>query len=242
MSTLQRVLGFGLLLVGLAPLALAGEGKKGDANDPAAIKSTKKEKGQLAAGMNFNKDLGLSFDSLNTLGPRIDEATRNADPVALANLSRELAVAEKVSGKKAMLTSEELWKQAEQLAEMRRVPAELKALTLMAPDDGAREKLARLAEVADKHDSDQARQVKSGERAKGITGTLHVINKTDDVLQIYVNGFHAGTVGRFGSVEFRVRDPEGGQTYLRAETIDGDEYVMTVSNPRATYDWVISEG
>jgi regulator of replication initiation timing len=241
MSKLQRVLGLSVLLVGLVSLGLADEPKKGDP-DEQEIKTAKKEKGQLATGINFNKALGLSFDSLSTLGARIDQARRDGDPVALANEANELAVAEKVSGKKASLTSEELWKQAEQLAEMRRVPTELKALSLMIPEDTAREKLSKLAEAADKREMEQARRVKAGERQKGITGTLKIVNKTDDVLQIYVNGFHVGWVGRFGTTEFRVGDPEGGQTYLRAESVDGDEYVTTVSNPRAVYTWVIAEG
>jgi hypothetical protein len=236
-----RVLGLSLLLIGLASLSMADDPKKGDAGEQD-IKSTKKEKGQLATSINFNKALGLSFDSLSTLGARIDQARRDGDPVTLANEANELAIAEKVSGKKASLTSEELWKQAEQLAEMRRVPAELKALSLMVPEDTAKEKLSKLAEAADKREMEQVRRIKAGERQKGISGTLKVINKTDDVLQIYINGFHVGWVGRFGTAEFRVGDPEGGQTYLRAESVDGDEYVTTVSNPRAVYNWVIAEG
>jgi hypothetical protein len=234
----SALLALGLCAAGLASLSLADEPTK------VQIESTKKkaEKGQPASNINFSKALGLSFDSLNTLGARIDAARRTPDPVALASMANELAIAEKVSGKKASLTSEELWKQAEQLAEMRSISTELKALSLMAADSNARDKLTKRAADAEKSEALQRDAVKQGVRTRGINGTLRVVNKTDDVLYVFVNGFRAGQVGRFGVADFYLQDSLEGQTYLRAESLDGDEYVQTVSNPRNYYQWTISEG
>src|SRR5262249_14969347 len=56
-----------------------------------------------ASAINFRKELDLPFDSLRTLGARIESARRKPDPVALAHAAHELAVSEKVSGKTASL-------------------------------------------------------------------------------------------------------------------------------------------
>jgi uncharacterized protein (TIGR03000 family) len=81
-----------------------------------------------AATINFRKELKLPFDSLSTLGSRIDAARRKPDPVALAHAASELAVSEKVSGKQASLTSKMLAKEAGELAGMRRQEQELMAV------------------------------------------------------------------------------------------------------------------
>jgi hypothetical protein len=79
------------------------------AEDPAAqdkeVVDSKVSRRPSAASVNFRKELNLPFATLGTLGPCIAAARRHADPVALAHAASELAVAEKVSGKKASLTS-----------------------------------------------------------------------------------------------------------------------------------------
>jgi hypothetical protein len=85
-----------------------------------------------AAAVNFRQQLGLPFPSLGTLGTRIDAARRAHDPVSLANTSSELAVAEKVAGKKASLTSTQLFNESVELAKMRRKEKELQALVRIA--------------------------------------------------------------------------------------------------------------
>ena len=105
------LLSFGLLSVA------GGDAPKQD--DPAAADKekidTKATPRPSAAGVKFRKELGLPLSSLNTLGTRIDAARRAHDPVALAHAASELATAEKVSGKKASLTSLELAKESAEL-------------------------------------------------------------------------------------------------------------------------------
>jgi uncharacterized protein (TIGR03000 family) len=81
-----------------------------------------------ARTINFNKEYGLPFDSLGTLGSRIDAARRKPDPVALAHAAGELKVAEKVSGKTASLTSKALLAESKELAALRRQVAEMRAV------------------------------------------------------------------------------------------------------------------
>jgi hypothetical protein len=81
-----------------------------------------------ASSINFRRELKLPFDSLSTLGSRIDAARRKPDPVALAHAANELATAEKVSGKKASLTSKQLAKDAAELAGLRKQESELNAV------------------------------------------------------------------------------------------------------------------
>src|SRR5262249_12442816 len=93
-----------------------------------AVVDSKVEKKPLAASVDFRKELNLPYPSLGTLGSRIDSARKAPDPVSLAHSANELAVAEKVSGKKASLTSNQVLKEAQELAKLRRQEAELKAL------------------------------------------------------------------------------------------------------------------
>jgi hypothetical protein len=122
----------GLAVVGFLALACFALGQAPQKNDAGAedqeVVSSKVSQRPAAASVNFRKELGLPFASLSTLGARIATARRDADPVALANAANELAVAEKVSGKKASLTSTTLGKEAAELAALRRQQAELEAV------------------------------------------------------------------------------------------------------------------
>src|SRR5262249_9359362 len=117
-----------LLGLGLASLAGDDPPKK---DDPAAADKEKIDstatKQTTASSVNFRKALGLPYPSLGTLGSRIDVARRAHDPGALAHAANELAVAEKVPGKKASLTSTELAKESAELAKLRRQESELMA-------------------------------------------------------------------------------------------------------------------
>jgi hypothetical protein len=92
------------------------------------VVTSKATKREPARTINFKKTYGLPFDSLATLGSRIDAARRKLDPVALAHAARELNVAEKVSGTTASLTSKAMLAEAKELAALRRQVAELKAV------------------------------------------------------------------------------------------------------------------
>lgn len=110
------------------PLAQEPKPAQPAAGDEKPEIKTKPTKVASAASVKFRKDLGLPLNSLNTLGHRIDAARRAGDPVTLAHAASELAVAEKVSGKTASLTSQQLIKESAELASVRRQEAELSSV------------------------------------------------------------------------------------------------------------------
>src|SRR5262245_65968273 len=91
----------------LAPVAIVVLGSLGAGDEPKPedkqVVDSKAEKRQPATAIDSRKELNLPFSSLTTLGARIEAARRSPDPIALGNAAHELAVAEKVSGKKASL-------------------------------------------------------------------------------------------------------------------------------------------
>lgn len=118
-----------LVILAIGPLGAGQEPKKADTKpEDKQVVDTKAEKRSSATAIDFRKELSLPFESLGTLGSRIETARKKPDPVALAHTANELAVAEKVSGKKASLTSSALLKEAAELAKLRRETAELKAV------------------------------------------------------------------------------------------------------------------
>src|SRR6201999_758024 len=102
------------------------------AGDEKQVIKTKPTKVTSAASVKFRKDLGLPLTSLGTLGSRIDAARRAGDPVTLAHAASELHVAEKVSGKTASLPSQQLIKEAAELATVRKQSKEMQATVQVA--------------------------------------------------------------------------------------------------------------
>src|SRR5713101_2387744 len=126
----------GLSLLGILVLvagALPDDAKTDDAaaQDKQAVDSKATRK-TAAASVNFRKELNLPFQSLSTLGSRIDTARRASDPVALAHTASELSVAEKVSGKQAKVTSAAVLNEAAELAKLRKQASELQAVSKVA--------------------------------------------------------------------------------------------------------------
>jgi hypothetical protein len=121
-----------LALLACLVLGALGVAEQAKPEDPATqdeqVVRSKATQRPAASSVNFRKELNLPFDSLSTLGSRVAAARRKPDPVALAHAASELAVAEKVSGKTASLTSQELIKESAELAAVRRQEAELKAV------------------------------------------------------------------------------------------------------------------
>src|SRR5262245_33924106 len=109
--------GWPLFLMGLIASCLVAQTPKDNAKksdpkkDDKQVVDSKPDKYAPAAAINFKKDLGIPYPTLGTLGTRIDSARRTPDPMALAHAASELAVAEKVSGKKTSLPSKELLKE-----------------------------------------------------------------------------------------------------------------------------------
>lgn len=232
-----------VLAVGLATLCWADAPAKGDDAKEKVLNSSEKDKQmqESAEAINFAKAFGLGFDSHETLGSRIQQARRAADPVALASEANELAVAEKISGKKASLTSSALLDEAEKLATLRANSSELKAVALLAPDETSRKKLNDLATTAQKREEAAADKVRSGERSRGITNNVRVVNHTHDRWTIYINGNYAGWVNPFGAYTFYVGDDPQAETVLEATADDGGHLQQNAESPRANYVWNLSE-
>jgi hypothetical protein len=195
---------FGILAVGLVSAGAADEPKK--AADKAKNVESKVEKYQPATNIDFGAEFDLSFPSLATLGARIEQARRGCDPVRLAHLSNELALAEKLSKKEGSITSKDLLKQAARLAEMRGDAMELKAVALMVPDKEGQQKLTMLSEMAEKREKEESAALKDGQKPRGIWNELIVNNHSHQTVDIHYNGRHLGYVGPHGHKHFFVND------------------------------------
>lgn len=182
---------FVLLAILLTSARAAEEPKKGDPEDKQTVDS-KPTKQPSAGAVNFKKELGLPFDSLGTLGSRIDQARRKYDPVALAHTASELHVAEKVSGKKASVTSSQLIKESSQLAKLRSQEAELRAV-LNVSDQVANEQdvvlsLKKEIELAKERAKLDTEAVQKNLEPTWQPRKVTINNYTTQYLTIYVNG------------------------------------------------------
>jgi hypothetical protein len=189
------VCGCGLL--GGTP-GLSGDAKPDDKQEV----SSKATKRQPATAVNFSKELGLGFPSLKTLGARIETARRTHDPVSLGSCAQELAVAEKVSGKKASITSAALVKEAAQLAQMRRQEKELQA-TLhvsqqLAADADLISNLNQQITLAREQVQAEKESIQKNEEPTG-PRRLVINNYTTQYMDVWVNGFLKMTVAPGGS-------------------------------------------
>lgn len=206
------VLGFSTLLCGSACAADASASD--ETAKPTTIK-TKVEERPSASSIDFAGALELPFNSLTTLGARIEQARRDADPVGLMNAARELAVAEQLSGKKASLSATELRKEAVELARLRGNSAELEAVSLMVHDEKTQKALKQAVQQAKKREAEQAAALEAGERSRLLVGDLVVENHTHHWAIIYVDGHRAGRVAPHGHEHFHVHSHRD-QTVLEA--------------------------
>jgi hypothetical protein len=227
--------------LGLVAPALADNPKKPDPKDDKQVVDTKAEKRATATGVDFKKELNLPFQSLGTLGARIESARRQHDPVGLAHTANELAVAEKVSGKKATVTSSALMKEAAELAQLRREAAELKATLEVAQQVSSEETLVKnLKEsiaTADKLTKDETRQVQMNEEPTGPRKLL-INNYTPQYVDIWINGFYKMQVPP-GQSKWCVIEHKWNPTVLKAygnddSTTWGPRYIWGTFK---TYTW-----
>ncbi|MEZ6124772.1 MAG: hypothetical protein R3C49_16610 [Planctomycetaceae bacterium] len=154
-----------------------------------------------ACHINFRKELGSTLGFLDNIGVTIHEARKTPDPVQLALCARGLAVAEKVSGKTAAVTSEQVMAEAVKLAKLRTDSQELAAVAALAGKDHQAD-LMELADVARKAEKAARAATEKGETNKALIGTLQVINHSHECLRIYMDGrylgeAHAGTTENF---------------------------------------------
>jgi len=229
------------LALGLVGRSLADDPKKPDAKDDKQVIDSKAEKRATATGIDFKKELNLPFQSLGNLGSRIESARRQHDPVGLAHTANELSVAEKVSGKKATLTSTALMKEAAELAQLRREAAELKATLQVAQQVSSEETLVKnLKEsigIADKLTKEETRQVQMNEEPTGPRRLL-INNYTPQYVDIWINGFYKMQVPP-GQSKWCVIEHKWNPTVLKAYGNDdtttwGPRYIWGTFK---TYTW-----
>lgn len=162
---------------------------KGDDKQVVDSKATKRAS---AKAVNFRKAFNLPYRSLDTLGARIESARRAPDPVALAHAASELAVAEKVSGKKAPLTSAAVLNEAAQLAKLRREAAELRANLEVArqlrDETGVVDELKQALAEAEESTRKEKAAVLAKEEPTGAPRRVLVNNYTTQYIDVYVNG------------------------------------------------------
>ena len=238
MKAVGTGIALGMLLAGVVSLSFADDPKK----DEKAF-TTKASKSEPATHVDFNGALGLSFDSLATLGSQIEEARRGPDPLALANAATYLAAAEAAAGKKAPLTAEQLLKEAVALAKQRDRAAELKAVGFLVKDEPMSKELQTLAVAAEKVEAKEIEAFKTGEKSRGVWGYLTVRNNTGFKIQVYVNGTHYGWVNPYGDYRFTrpLRHGPNTNTVLKARTADGRNNWGPIfkDNPQGDETWVL---
>ncbi len=188
-----------LLLVCLCVSAFPAQEPKKVAppdEDKSVVKS-KPTKVTPAVSVKFRKDLGLPLASLGTLGSRIDTARRAGDPVTLANAASELAVAEKVSGKTASLTSQQLLAESAELASVRRQEAELKSVLEVSEQlRAAQAQLTNLkASIATAQTQAKAEKEALLKNEEPTAARKLVVNNyTSQYIDIQINGYLLGQV------------------------------------------------
>jgi uncharacterized protein (TIGR03000 family) len=201
-----------------------------------------------ASTINFKKAFGLPFDSLGTLGSRIDSARRKPDPVALAHTASELSIAEKVSKKQASLTSTALLAESAQLAQLRRQVAELKAVYAVhqqiANEETSAAGWTQMIESADRATQQESAAIRSNTLPTDTPRRVLVNNYTTQYIDVWVNG------------TYKMQVPPGGSSWCTIEhkwnpTIltgygnedDGFTYgPMRIFGAFKTYTWNIQGG
>jgi uncharacterized protein (TIGR03000 family) len=172
---------------------------KTDLGEDKEVVTSAVTKRPSVAAVNFRKELNLPFATLGTLGSRIGEARRAGDPVALANAASELAVAEKVSGKKASLTSNTVLQESQELAKLQRQNAQLEAVIetskRLAAEERSVAQLEQMAAKAKEQAKLEAEAVRNGGSVPYTPRTIVINNTSTDTLDVYVNGNFKMTVG-----------------------------------------------
>jgi hypothetical protein len=239
----------GLVLLAVVPFGLADKAKdappkKEEAKKDKQVVSTKPTKYVPATSINFKKAYKLPFHSLGTLGARIEAARRRPDPVALAHTASELAIAEKVSGQKASLTSKQLLAESAELARMRRQVAELKA-TFALHQQIAKEATdeaywAKQIAIANQTAKAETAAVLRNELPSGAPRKVLLNNYTTQYIDLYVNGNYKIQVLP-GASSWCVIEHKWSPTILKAY---GDQDVdiwgpRTIYGTFQTYTWNI---
>jgi hypothetical protein len=243
---MRKSLLLGALIVGSSIVAAYAQDPpaKGDkAAEPTVLKSNLKDATKCccrSCTVNFTKELGVPLDYLTQIGHRIHTARRTPDPVELAMASKSLALAEKLSGKKASLTADEVMAEAVELAKLRGISTELAAMIELTGDSKEKTPLQTEMAAAKKREAEAKAAAATGETPKAIHGTLHVVNHSGECLRIYLDGHCVGTVHEGQSGCFYVHAC-GHHNNLQAICEEGGELVsqQCVHGHYHTYCWHI---
>ncbi len=175
------------------------------------------------------------MDSLGTLGSRIDTARRLPDPVALAHAASELKVAEKVSGKKASLTSKALLAESAELARLRRQVAELRTVSAVHQQIANEETdihfWTNQIAMADQTAQQEKDAVLRNELPTGAPRKILINNYTTQYIDLWINGYYKMQVAP-GSSKWCVLEQKWSPTVLTAY---GDEDDSPTWGPRNIY-------
>jgi hypothetical protein len=240
----------GLALLGCFTLGCFVLGEAPQKEDPASedkeVVSSKVTHRPAAASVSFGKELGLPFPTLGTLGARIGAARKAADPVALAHAASELAVAEKVSGKKAKFTSAMVLQESAELAQLRRQQAELQATLHVANQLAAEENLVtnlrKSISLANQQTQLEQEAFQKNQEPTWTARKVVVNNYTTQYLLVYVNGYSKWPMIPPGGAQMFIIEHRWNPTVLKAtgdEDIDtwGPRYIWGRFN---TYTWNIN--
>lgn len=197
-------------VLGLAAVGVCDESKKTAPPKEITLKSTigkdAKKCACVGCTVNFGKELGVPLEYLSGLGHRVHQARLSPDPVELAMAAQSLAVAEKVAGKKASVTSDQILKEAVALGKVRGISAELAALTSIVSDESVKQELDKEMAAAKTREEENAAALETGEQTRELFGTLTVANHTTECLRIYVSGRYKGTVHAGDTIGIHVHD------------------------------------
>lgn len=172
------------------------------------------------AQIDFGKELGLPLQVLLDLDKRIQTARRKSDPVALANAAQLLAAAEKVSENKASLTADAVGAEAAELAKLRGNSTELQTVALLT----GKPELSALAKQAAKREADKRAAEASGERTRGVHGSVKVQSEVNLWINIYINGTFVGPLPPNGSFSYFVGDGFFASTHVKALVAPGQKF------------------
>lgn len=161
-----------------------------------------------ALTLNFRKELGVALDYLIPLGRQISDARTSPDPVALAFAANNLAVAERVAGKRAALTADAVLAEAIELAKLRLRAPELTAMALLVGDPKLQAEFRELADAAKQADEARRLELEEGIESKAVHGFVYVTNHTCEHLTIYIDGAAVGCVPPHQRAAFSVCAPE----------------------------------
>lgn len=238
-----RMLTCMVLMLGLSSTAFGQDAKDAEEKEikiESTLKKDAKKCSCRACGVNLAQELGVPLDYLSTLGARIHTARLSPDPVDLALAAQGLAVAEKVAGKKASITSDEVMDEAVALAKQRGISVELAAMKSIATDEKDQQEFAKLGKEAEAREAEVKQSVESGERTKALFGRLTVINHSPECLRIYVSGRYAGEVHAGQVAAFHVHDHNFHTELTAICEIDGDLVSAACSEGhRHSYVWHI---